>query len=169
MPTHVIAVNGDAADTNTGDVQIPIFKSKVILTDSQIKGLTTSDGHVILVPAPGAGKSVHIYKAILVTKFTAGVYVAAEIAAGPFLGMQTAPASVVKLTKDADCTWLFENAVEDGLAELVTNDLLSDNKSSFENRPVVVYIQPAGGVDELSGGNAANTLEVTVFYSIVDL
>jgi hypothetical protein len=179
--THVVSVNEATADSNTGDVQIPIFKRKTILTDAQIKALPTTP--VELVPAPGAGKILIFQGAVYHKKAMAaaytgiqpydGIYIAIGTSQGVEGGFWDDPdsslADFTELLGTSPSTDYFYHSLP--LISMVGNYQRA-RQISFDNNGVnqpFRLIWGGGGSDPLTGGDASNTMEVTVFYSIVDL
>jgi hypothetical protein len=164
MPLHVI-------NEVTADPQIPIFKRKTTLTDAQIKALPTTP--VELVPAQGVGKMIKFMGGILRIDTTAGLYTN-DNAYNTFVGIFLLTANVNNAIYFPDL-----NAGDDrlcNLAPLVNPDganptaFLVENVyaiNAVENMPLTIKSTNTGG--NFTGGDPANTLEVTVYYSIVDL
>ncbi len=143
---------------------VTVYQRKTILTDAQIKALPTTP--IELVPAPGAGKTYIFHRALIVSKFTGGAYTTEDTDPGPFIGMPGAGDIKLALSENPDAMWLFTDNSEEGQADILPSAMRSNYVSEYENKPLILYTQTA---INLTGGNAANTLEVTVFYSIVDL
>jgi hypothetical protein len=174
MPTHVISADGVQADPNTGNVAIvqTVYSLKTILTDAQIKALPTTP--VELVPAQGAEKGLFIHSAFFRSKFTGGAYTNIDAS---YCDLSLYPTYLPMFAKDIDASLnnIFfanpdtENFNLSGQFQFLNNYFLGAavDESVFNNHNITLRCtNPAGN---FTGGNAANTLEVTVFYSIVDL
>jgi hypothetical protein len=161
--------------------EVAEYELKTVLTDAEIKALQTTS--IQLVPAQGAGKALFFKGAIFRKKFTAGSY--GTFTDGDVLYIRYAdPAS-----RQLDAGFVQDNA--NGVSALedffwttgekyfdpIKQNLQGTNKlqqpsviadaMEFENKALELKAIIANG--DLTGGNAANTLEVTVYYSIVDL
>lgn len=187
MPTHVIAANGEAADPNTGNVpvEVVVYQLKTVLTDAQIKALPTTP--VQLVPAPGAGK-ILIFHSAVVSKpaFTTpygntadfdGIYIGL-VDSGVDRGWWKDSSSnglddLGQLLGSADnSARIFYDGVATDIAGTALDSIFQRARTiSFNgngiNQPLNILGQTSNG--NFTGGHASNTLEVTVFYSIVDL
>jgi hypothetical protein len=175
MPTHVISVDGIAADSNTGDapVQIIMLQSKVIIPHEDITFLPSTPYE--LLPAPGAGKIYIFHAACLMWKFSAGAYT--NIGANNRLlityGNYDAEASILtpfSATSSDRITVLPSITLDTAVPAAWPNfheAAMPFQLASIINAPLKLYSGSNSGA--YTGGNAANTLEVTVFYSIVNL
>jgi hypothetical protein len=171
MPTHVISANGQTADSTTGDVQIPVFKRKTILTDAQIKALPSTA--VEVVPAQ-EGKVIMPIGFMATFKQTVGY-------------TNTNPDTVVVMgwgdsggtIEDSSCyikgSSLEANGNRYALGGIIgrISANIYDTLEGFNmthdisNKAIVLTSYNSGG--DFTGGDASNTLEVTVVYSVVDL
>jgi len=142
----------------------PVLSSTVTLTNSQILAASTEGAAVfpILVPAPGAGLMINLVS-VFIHLNTAGIYSG--------------------LTNDG----IFEFSLFDGssltpfLAQQPTLGFFNTNNpmlavatgtgggevlpfisSQVVNRPLVMAIE-----DSISGGNAANTMKIICYYTLV--
>jgi hypothetical protein len=184
MPTHVISADGITADPNTGDVDVVIKKRKLILTDAQIKALPTTP--IDILQAPGAGKE--IYPLFAIANFKCAVPYTNVVDSLGILGFFLQTFNIIPygntetfltsgatgrifLTKKA-VGWVgSEKEVLDGNADVGNDKALN---VLGENTGLSLYIDnyTADYEDDMgnfTGGDAANTIEITVVYSIVDL
>lgn len=171
MPTHVI-------NQETEDVQLPIFQRKVILTDAQIKALPTTPFEIL--PTPGEGKMIKYVSGMMVLDTVAGAYtnVGATTASGYYLTYEGGA--------DASNYNMLSIFYQAGQLRFVPNISTPFNKnpdgnlldtftlvSNVVNKNLTLSVYNDDGADndagDFTGGHADNTLEVTVFYSIVNL
>jgi hypothetical protein len=180
MPTHVISVDNTPADSNTGNVatEVTVYQLKTVLTDAQIKALPTTS--IELVPAMSAGQLPMVHGGLVVIKNVAGAYANANINAYMSVvytkdGIVLTDAAFLRtsnllaLTGAANTMFQFSPRVrwDNAFPALEGTDVYSPLEN-FDGSGLSLFIDNAGSGD-FTGGNAANTLEVTVFYSIVDL
>ena len=162
------------ANAGSGATTVTVYQLKTTLTDAQIKALPTT--YVELVPAPGAGKLLVFHRALIVSKTIGGAYTNVdaqnalvvvygdwEVEAGTLVPMSQVAANklgfmTIGTTDDLRASWTTYQ--QDKLADFYMDDLA--------NMPFKL-VAGNGSAGDFTGGNAANTLEVTVFYSIVDL
>lgn len=158
------------------DCQGHVCKASVTLTDAQIKALPTSA--VEIVAAPGAGQMLVPIRAVLSFRWTANYTNIASTAAigvthangyGMLTSLFQQPSSQIGNLLAND-----ENALAI-LAPLMEIDFTGQKPygqqfwpGAFENLNLTI-----GGYNGFSGnftgGDAANTLLVTVYYLVVDL
>ena len=146
------------------DTSVAVKSATVTLTDAQIKALPTTQ--VGIVAAPGAGKVLFPVQWLIVADTRAGAYTNLDAAiSGPNLGWPSEPAqlfsaaaSAVILTTVANKISAWENLADSG----------GDNLGNLEDQPLVIGIGN-GASGNLTGGNAANSLQVTVFYLEVSI
>lgn len=174
MPTHVIAVNGESADANTGDVQVPIFQRKTTLTDAQIKALQTT--YIELVPAPGAGKAIVFHRALLNWDLQGGTYTnvnadnAIMISYGDWSKEVSSLTTVPALAQNYTYLMTLLTIPEDRPTwSGYVRDFTDGSFSNFIDNTPLKLIASNGADGDFTGGNVANSLEVTIFYSIVDI
>jgi hypothetical protein len=170
MPTHVITVNGNATNQTTGDAQIPILQANATLTNDQIINLPSS--LVEILPAPGANKMILFHSAVFHHNFSAGAYTDA----GGYriiivYGDYAAEASILTLFNINPRDEIsivrqpgFNTSIPSWSGFEETSVPFA--KSSIINQPLKLYSdKPA----PYTGGNAANTLVIDIYYSIIDL
>jgi len=130
--------------------------TRVVLTDTQIKAL----GTIEVLAAPGAGL-MYIFRSALVTaRFTTG-YTNIDAADSDF-NIQLDAEVVAVAANDAGFSALFGSAGQKVLPVAAAGGLL--DSSDIEDQPMDIVL--ANGDGALTGGNAANTLEVQIWYSV---
>lgn len=148
----------------------------VELTDAQIKALPTTPFQ--LVAAQGAGKAIIPISCITIPNFTAGVYThdadsSWQLAVsgggisigGPFMADTALSSNSNIYVSQIAC---IEQGPGAGAftGVLVTGSIAVT--SSYDNS--ALYIGDFyNGVNDYTGGNAANTLKITVYYVVIDL
>jgi len=164
-----------------GGSEVATYQIKTILTDDQIKALPITP--VELVPAPGAGSILIYHKAVfnrpvsnvdytgigeddgIDIKYDAGFSVS-----GGF--WNDSNAGVVQLTTLLTNADLYGQYITTQFPVGVLNNgytdptIISTTDASAVNKAIVLSGE---GDSSWTGGDADNSLEVTVFYSIVDL
>lgn len=173
---QLAAALDDHLDQDLSVSQVVIYQRKTILTDAQIKALPTT--FIEVVPAAGEGKMVLLHNALIRSNQTAGVYTNVDTNTNMFIAFSDEAGG---WQDHASNPFIFLSASSDRFAILsspISAYTIAPNSdimppyiaqsftNSFNNVGLVLVIDNAG---DLTGGNAANTLEVTVFYSIVDL
>jgi hypothetical protein len=150
----------------------------VNLTDAQIKALPTTP--IQILPAPGAGKMQIVFQAIISWNFLAGAYTASADASFQLLS----GTSLVLKSILTPAQSILQNA-QKGVAILSGPYMQGDSSPTFspsvtpqpvinltaiplENLPLV-FADTWGGVGNYTGGNAANTMKIQVFYDVVDI
>jgi hypothetical protein len=169
-----IILDGEEFDPGGAVVQT-VYSTSVTLTDAQIKALPTTP--INILPAPGAGVLNHIHGALFVASFSAGAYT--NLSANPFFQVVwDAENNYINATLFAgEEMFLAGNNIAYCLPYMtVTGDAGQPGaavRSSAEfgetiNRTVDIG---AGNVAEgdFTGGNVANTLKVTVYYSPITI
>lgn len=159
MPTHVIAVDNTAADPVTGNVPVvqTVYSLKTILTDAQIKALPTTT--IELVPAQ-EGKLFHVL----------GAFCLLDNQNGGYSNWDSLPFRIFTGTDNQ-----VLNAVADPIEDTdgpVWYIKFDNEIGIYNNVPIVqgpISLKLTNPSGDLTGGDPANTLAVTVFYSIVDL
>lgn len=165
MPLHVI-------NEQTSDPQLTIFQRKTILTDAQIKAATTT--YPELVPAPGTGKILAFHSAMLSVKTNNGDYtnidpaVTLAIVYGDWLVGATEEVNADAALAAPVPRLAFFPKISDVSGSNRVTTMGWEDRTNYENQPLKfgIYNQAAGAI---TGGHPSNTIEVTVFYSIVDL
>lgn len=174
LTEHVL----DPGLTPPAPAAVTLYQATVSLTDAQIKALPTTP--VEIVAAPGAGKMLSFVTAVLVLDNTAGVYSNVEAGANCRLTIGDFQASIW-----GDWSWLLTDGSEVGVVTIPgvigtlgvgavdsADDISlagnSDYLSAVENQPLRFQFANAGS-GALTGGHAANTLKVTVWYGVFEV
>jgi hypothetical protein len=169
-------------DPTTGFKRAPgaddVRSATVTLTNAQIKALPTTG--VTLVDAPGPGLAIiadvastngraHLLGAFTAayTNVDAGVKVGFCICSNPFAAF-SGPSSTYDQQYHTFFTstgnvWSMVSAAKINGISVATG---TDTATDIENKPLVLYLDNSAA-GNLTGGNAANTLKVTVYYTIV--
>ena len=160
----------DWAAGSSGATEVTVYQLKTTLTDAQIKALPTTP--VEVVPAPGAGKMLLLNQVSIVYPASSVMNSYDNIDAG---------ATYVSVIYGSDYQEEGSGYVND------IGRLFEQPGNIFKVKPFnidgVDWVTIASPVENqgfflyadnnasnnLTGGDPANTLEVTVFYSIVDL
>lgn len=150
----------------------------VILDDAQIKALPTS--MVEVIPAPGSGKMIQFIGALWQADVRQGLYENInENCFGRFLlasGFRSG--SEVSSLYDENVSAALCGFESINLVQFIPNQRAHSSgtpiyaymigpKQDAENRPLVILFDNGGA--DFTGGNAANTLKVTVWYVEVDV
>lgn len=157
-----------------GGEQILLKSDTIILSDSQIKALPTTPVEVI--SAPGLNKFISLVQGIAILDNMAGGY--SNIAGGTItvmfftVGAQVASNLYVEsdmgdleFPGSSPFPLIFSPSASIGtglFAAAGPTDANSVNNQSL-------YITAANGGSNFTGGNAANTLKVIVYYTVIDL
>lgn len=144
---------------------VAVLELKTTLTHAQILDMDATP--IQVVPAPGANKILYYHGGAIVTKFTGTAY-------GNINGSGSGPYIVEEqqlnaLNANPDALWVLE--VNDGptYVDLPPAAVQRGNyASTFINKAFLVRAENAGG-GPFTGGDSSNTMEVTVYYSIIDL
>ncbi len=133
----------------------------VEITDAQFKSLDSTP--ITIIPAPGSGKAIMLMAWAIVKKFSAGAY-----------GGSGAGSNGLQMYIDGTSNIFSTEIVVQ--ASAATNNLYYDtNKETgewgfaapiIENKAIELWSNLS---NDMTGGNAANTLNVTVYYAVVDL
>ena len=157
-----------------------VYAQKTTLTDAEIRGLTTV--HKEVVPPPGAGKALDILRVILISSITTGY---ADIAADAFFSVVLDDGGPfgfdisLHLNEGTDLGVDSVSGVLTGSGYVasgpgmgadatigLTQPGVQLDPSDMDDKGALLGLYCPGGP---TGGNAANTLTVTVVYTIVDL
>lgn len=147
------------------DTTVALKSATVTLTDAQIKLLPTVA--VQVVAAAGPGKVLFPVQWFMLVDFRGGAYTNRDAAiSGPNLGWSNVEWAQVFSTPDSvNILTTIANRVG-AYQSLFANAW--DNISDWDNTPLTLGIDN-GATGNLTGGNAANTLRITVFYLEVSL
>jgi hypothetical protein len=161
----------DTVYASAGATEVVVYKRKTVLTDAQIKAAVLAP--IELVPAQGAGKGIVFHTAWFHSKVTVsyetGSNADAEIVYGPAGGYTAAylQTSISALTAGLTKILVVPQigVVSGGY---VTEILSAADVEAVDN--VGLYFAPWNDEEaNFTGGDAGNTLEITVFYSLIDL
>jgi hypothetical protein len=176
--TGDVAPPGPETIASGGAVETSVYRSTSTLTHAQILALAPAGFHEI-VPAPGAGKALDILRISLAshivapyTGFDASGYWAVYIDEGTVdIGLYLNENS--ELGVDAVSDMLGgDGYVSSGpgmgadSGTLTTQPYAVLDPGDVEDKAAYLTLNNSGGI---GGGNAANTLTVTVLYALVDL
>lgn len=187
--TDTITINGDAFSGTLSELQQALYDgifvqasgggsilvASVTLTDAQIKALSTNpSGFIELVPAPGVGKAISLINAVLYFDIDGGAYTNIDADCALLIGYgdwATAASILSRMPSDSNyrAAYLTPAAYVDGRPAWPDSlTYYPDNYYNFENVPLKI-VASNGSAGDFTGGNAANTLKVTVYYVVVDL
>jgi hypothetical protein len=148
-----------------------VLSATITLTDAQIKALPTTP--IEIVAAPGTNKMISVLMAVANWSVSAGAYTNQDGDTRFYLQYEGGAGSATVMSKTPTATDnrtynLIGGALIDSAAPWAGN-VESDgiNTSQISNKKVEAFLDNGGG--DLTGGNAANTLKVTVYYVVVDL
>ena len=150
----------------------------VELTDAQIKALPTT--LVDIVPAQGVGKMVVPVTAFIQSNFEAGVYTNIVDASWQLTNNATGDVSDTKLSAplraeailNSQSSQLYFFAIPEmrvGASSFAGYVVTSTSFTEPGNKPLSIGDGFSDSGSPYTGGNAANTLKVTVYYVVVDL
>lgn len=134
--------------------------AEVTLTDAQIKALPTTP--IQIVATPGAGKYIKYLGSALVLDVTAGIYTNLNTSSMNIRRVGQNPLTVDfsgSYLEDNSNIWVYQDTS-------VNDDGVPVPIAELENLAIEISSQNTGN---LTGGNAANTLKITVYYIVVDL
>lgn len=146
-----------------------LLQATATLTDAQIKALPTTPFQIIA--APGMGKMVNVISCIAHIDTLAAEYTNVEETAYMLLGTGNLVEDLSTYTLPGFFQYAAKTtAVIGGVSYLKSGSTIIISEfgytSNFENSSCVLILQ--NSVD-LTGGDSANTLKITVNYLIVDL
>lgn len=153
------------ASERSTPVAATVYSEVVVLSDTQIKSLPNTP--VEIVPAPGNGKmimpvgvvmsshQVAAYENVSASNYTAFTFMLSGF------GVYGVKNIYSFLTFGADCV------LPGSPINLVSVTAGTDSLSEFDNRPLTLALDNEYG--NLTGGDPANTLTITVYYFIADL
>ncbi len=148
-----------------------VLSASVTLTDAQIKALPTTA--IEIVAAQGVGKMISVLMAVANWSVSAGAYTNQDADTRFWIQNEGGAALSTVISQIPSATTnrgynLIGGALINSAGAwngIVESD--GYNVSQLANKNIQAFIDNAGG--DLTGGNAANTLKVTVYYVIVDL
>jgi len=154
-----------------------VLSATVELTDAQIKALPTTPFEI--VPAQGAGKFILPVSAIIQSNFSGGVYTNITDASWQLVyndagstNLASTPMrsqSILNTTNENFSIFAIPNmfaGVTTFDGSVVTSTLIGVD---YANKPLAIFDRFTESFSDYTGGNAANTLKVTVYYVVVDL
>ena len=143
----------------------PVLSSTVTLTNSQILAASTEGAAVfpILVPAPGAGLMINLVSVFIHLNDTVAPY--SGLTSDGIFEFSLFDGSSLTAFLAQQPTLGFFNTTNPMLA-LATGtgggEVVPFTSSQVVNRPLVMAIE-----DSISGGNAANTMKIICYYTLV--
>lgn len=152
-----------------------LVKAEVTLTDAQIKALPTTP--IQIIAAQGSGKVIQLINAVLLSDVSGGDYSGIDGDCNIYLANKTDGEdqySQIISESDGSVTNLLTETLNYSNQIKVQLLLTGSNTASpyfapisrYDNEGMYLY---AFNGDVFGGGNAANTLKVTVYYVVVDL
>lgn len=176
---QLYVVNNGVQPINIEGGSSYLVKAEVTLTDAQIKALPTTP--IQVADAPGADKFISLIHAVIILDNVNGGYgniaggtsTLVSFGVGELVALQTASSLYVEsdmgdfeFPSSSPFPIMFSAPANIGTGLFAAAGPADSN--SVNNKPL--YILGANGVNgNFTGGNAANTLKVTVYYVIVDL
>ncbi len=150
-----------------------VLYNKTILTDAQIKALSTTP--IELVEAPGEGKMLIYHSALLSSKIGVGYSYSNRSEDYPDSDIHIAWGGQKYASQNFPFNNLLEGKTDNSIyvvgnsAGINSNTItgMDTNYSQINNKSLDLVVYNTDG--DFTGGNVANTIEVTIFYSIVDL
>jgi len=150
-----------------------LLSATVELTNAQIIALPSTG--VELVAAQGSGKIINVVSCYCVTNFASVYTGTTDASLNLMMGLAYVNSTFPDWAGALETTTrkglkLPENSYSAGGGSFAgeTIGLMSTNLTNLEDEALVLK-DDYSGLSDYGGGNAANTLKVTVFYTIVDL
>lgn len=158
MATNIIVTGSTPSET------ITVGAEKIILTDAQIKALPSAP--ITLVPAPGVGKIIYYLNGAWRLDNVAGAYTNVN-SLGVALQVDTITAGDAAqietyLANEDTSPYIFSANSTNAIWEAVL-------QSDLENKPLILTVTNGAPGGDFTGGNAANTLSITIYYVIIDV
>jgi hypothetical protein len=154
-----------------GATEVVVYQRKTILTDAQIKALPNS--FIELVPAPTASQLLILHSAAMKYLLSVGggySNVDVDNYIITTYGDWENTASVKAITvNDFVAGNTGRLHILPSLIKIYSGELISEPLSLDQSIGLPLKLAMNNSSGDLTGGDPANTLEVTVFYSIVDL
>ena len=138
-----------------GEIEVP-RTADVVLTNAEMLALRATPKE--LVPAPGAGKMIELISAHMFFDY-AGAYTETTDNMGILWGVGGTAAATIESTG-------FVTATADTVTTATKSAVANLALAAVDNKSLVLHNTGDG---EFGGGNAANTMKVSVLYRIVDL
>ena len=143
----------------------PVLSSTVTLTNSQILAASTEGAAVfpILVPAPGAGLMINLVSVFIHLNDTLAPY--SGLTSDGIFEFSLFDGSSLTAFLAQQPTLGFFNTTNPMLAVATGTgggEVVPFTSSQVVNRPLVMVIE-----DSISGGNAANTMKIICYYTLV--
>ena len=149
--------------------------AEVALTDAQIKALgTEGPGAVEIVEAPGAGEWIHFVRGIITIDAATNAYGNLNASVSLYLAWDPTGTLASMGLDQSGLTGLFGGDTEEALAVLLPTVAIDagnlpvpayQDRSQVENLPLVL-VAFNNGAGAFTGGNAANSGTVKVWYTI---
>jgi len=153
---------------NEGGVSL-LQKAEIILTDAQIKALPTIP--VEIVPPPGANKVIQLVGCTFSYNTSAGAYTLPGTP-GNILVAINIPPGTASLGVGYNTTGTLDTTTPQLRSSFWGATFIDIAQNAFPSQAEVVNKNLGVYSDasaDFTGGNAANTLKVTVYYTIVEL
>lgn len=160
----------------SGGASSPLTSVSVTLTNAQIKALPTTP--VTIIAAPASGYRNRVIAASLVGRYTSGAYTNVNVTYASLV-VQTGGAWITNpvindITIPLDDLSRILGAVDLAVDLMVPpafpwgwlNSPISSSDPSSQDAAVTEIAIDNNGSGNLTGGNAANTLKVTVYYTV---
>lgn len=155
-----------------------LYQSQVVLNNAQVKA-AHGNNDIELVPAPGEGKSVVFFQCVLslhkvqpYESIDAGAYIVLTQGAPGGIEYSSYLWNDVGESLTEVSKFLGDAASGDAVAVLVQNQrfdlggLSGLTQSASSNTGLFLHV---GNGQDLTGGDAANQLTITTYYTIIDV